>query len=789
MSGVPSVTVINETPTVTVGDTQPDATIVAPTPFRPTRYSIEDYRSLGMTTDQVIANIVSVQTEDADLAYATNAGATIVGRDATTYELYDQHIIPSHINIVGENVTGTVFKRMTATSGLYFQDPDAASPQASSNQYGGMSGNFTIDNNGQTGPGMVVGKGNNRVFLPIHSLNGGGDGIQVYGAQNPTFIAPVTTGNAGYGMRFDYGTAGALVLGGNHYDNAAGNIGFTAQGGYQHSPPLTPETTPQSQVTFVKTVIERPNSLAGTLIDVQAGKRIQFLSCPISAGGATSDLSLVKVRRPNTDLSTTHIQFTDCTLIGRRYTGTSPDTAKVTHFDIDDGANVILDGTTQFTSGYLAYSIGDTASVVANGDVIGLDTVGTYQVASNATIATTVAGDATHNEVQTVTLNGSPNAGTLTLTFPQGTPQTTSGLAYNASAATIQTALQALSNIGSGNVAVTGGPWPAMVTLTFQGALANTNVAQITADTSGLLVKNRFDNKGGTHTEDQQIQGHRSHPILIERLNTTDRALILKAVAEVFPRMHLRPDLISMGDGTANPDSPFYRGAVAKSLRFDTYIRQGDLDTIRGVSSGTSTLSNLPTASATYRDYAVWVQGDGSTVADELYVCRLMADGTYAWAPVRATPTAVWVAAGAFMNTSGATASQTTDGRTAIWQLPGGGASNIGGELYLPYWARGWNIDLYWLAKDGTVTSVTWEASIRLDKVVPPATPANTLVYGTTNISTNGLTLGDWQITRVVSAYTPTTAGVFNVRVVRTNGAGNTYAGNIGVVGLLATPV
>jgi HK97 family phage major capsid protein len=61
-------------------------------------------------------------------------------------------------------------------------------------------------------------------------------------------------------------------------------------------------------------------------------------------------------------------------------------------------------------------------------------------------------GQAT-NEVQTVTITGSATGGTFTLTFRGAT---TSGLAYNAAAATVQTALQGLSTIGSGNATVSG---------------------------------------------------------------------------------------------------------------------------------------------------------------------------------------------------------------------------------------------------------------------------------------------------------------------------------------------
>ncbi|GIF08665.1 hypothetical protein [Actinoplanes siamensis] len=87
-------------------------------------------------------------------------------------------------------------------------------------------------------------------------------------------------------------------------------------------------------------------------------------------------------------------------------------------------------------------------------------------------------------EVQTVTVTGGPTGGTYTLTFGG---QTTAGIPYNATAAQVRTALEALSTIGAGNVATSGGPHPGTpITVTFQGTLANTNVAQMTASGASL---------------------------------------------------------------------------------------------------------------------------------------------------------------------------------------------------------------------------------------------------------------------------------------------------------------
>lgn len=83
------------------------------------------------------------------------------------------------------------------------------------------------------------------------------------------------------------------------------------------------------------------------------------------------------------------------------------------------------------------------------------------------------------NEVQTVTISGTPTGGAFKLTYKG---QTTADIAYNAAAAAVDAALEALSTIGVGNVAVTGGPGPGTpYVVTFGGALAGQNVTDITA--------------------------------------------------------------------------------------------------------------------------------------------------------------------------------------------------------------------------------------------------------------------------------------------------------------------
>jgi hypothetical protein len=93
----------------------------------------------------------------------------------------------------------------------------------------------------------------------------------------------------------------------------------------------------------------------------------------------------------------------------------------------------------------------------------------------------TIGAIAAVNEVQTVTVTGSPTAGTFTLTF---LGQTTGTIAYNATNAAVQTALEALNNIDTGDVTVTGpaGTW----VVTFGGKYAALDVAMLGLGTNAL---------------------------------------------------------------------------------------------------------------------------------------------------------------------------------------------------------------------------------------------------------------------------------------------------------------
>jgi metal-sulfur cluster biosynthetic enzyme len=97
-------------------------------------------------------------------------------------------------------------------------------------------------------------------------------------------------------------------------------------------------------------------------------------------------------------------------------------------------------------------------------------------------VQTTVPGAEGTNEQQGVTVEAA--SGHFTLTFGAAT---TESLAFDATAAAVQTALEGLAGIGAGNVAVSGdagGPW----TVEFQGDLAAQNVDELVAASVDLAT-------------------------------------------------------------------------------------------------------------------------------------------------------------------------------------------------------------------------------------------------------------------------------------------------------------
>lgn len=157
--------------------------------------------------------------------------------------------------------------------------------------------------------------------------------------------------------------------------------------------------------------------------------------------------------------------------------------------------SVKRDGVTLNAAAVVADVNGD--KILASGTLVTPDNTGLYVPYSGVT-----------DEAQTITIGGS-GLTSFTLTFAG---QTTTALDVAATAQQIEDALVALSNIGLGDVVVTGnvgGPF----TVVFAGTLADTDVAEMTATPTGgtgtvTIATTIIGGAAGTPAVDPDVSGY-----------------------------------------------------------------------------------------------------------------------------------------------------------------------------------------------------------------------------------------------------------------------------------------
>ncbi|QDT44366.1 putative outer membrane protein pmp20 precursor [Gimesia alba] len=151
--------------------------------------------------------------------------------------------------------------------------------------------------------------------------------------------------------------------------------------------------------------------------------------------------------------------------------------AALESLDSIGAGNVLVTGSVS-PAGFAVEFIGDFRADPV-GSLIVLDGSGLLVVAPTVT---TVTEGTTNNEVQEVMINGAPTGGSFTLSFDGAT---TGAIAFDADAAAIIAALEALPTVNAGDVIVRGDALSGFE-IEFVGILATINVPQIMADASGL---------------------------------------------------------------------------------------------------------------------------------------------------------------------------------------------------------------------------------------------------------------------------------------------------------------
>ncbi len=188
----------------------------------------------------------------------------------------------------------------------------------------------------------------------------------------------------------------------------------------------------------------------------------------------------------------------------------------VTNASTADAADTFIEFTGQYA--------GMNVSLLV-GNLLGLTTPtgGVISQYQSATASGTI------NEVQKLTANAA-TGGTFTLTFDG---QTTSNIAYNANAATIQTALNALSNVDADNIVVSGGAAnAAALFFTFSGTqFAGQNVPILVVDndlltggaggTMSVSTNSKFDTNTAEGIKSIQLIAEGETICVLENATTT----------------------------------------------------------------------------------------------------------------------------------------------------------------------------------------------------------------------------------------------------------------------------
>lgn len=253
---------------------------------------------------------------------------------------------------------------------------------------------------------------------------------------------------------------------------------------------------------------------------------------------------------------------------------------------------------------------------------------------------TTITEGTTRNEKQQVALTGGPTGGTFTLTF-EG--QTTAGIAYNAATAAVVSALEALSNIGVGDVAVTGGPLPnTPVTVEFQAALANTDRQQMTGSgaalTGGSVNVSVSQEAVAGVNEQQQISiasGTTGGTFTLTYSGQTTAAIAYNATAGTVDTELEALSNIGVGDvtvtGGPGPGTAWIVTFTAALAKTNVVSITGNGDNL--VSAGSQTLTaspvTVPTGPNYWDDAENWSGGVLPANGDIVYLRNLDTDILY----------------------------------------------------------------------------------------------------------------------------------------------------------------
>lgn len=241
--------------------------------------------------------------------------------------------------------------------------------------------------------------------------------------------------------------------------------------------------------------------------------------------------------------------------------------------------------------------------VLTGGSAPGTPVIVTFGGQYLRTDAAAITGVGGTNEVQTVTLSGTISGDTFDITYDS---QTTSMLAIDASATTVQTALEALSNLAPDDVIVTGddgGPY----TLSYGGTLVNTDLTEVTGTAGTNEIQTVAIDSATTGGTFKLTYSTQQTGTIAWNADAAAVETALKALSNIAPG----DVTVTGGDGPSTDWAVEFTGALAQT---DVTAMTGDGSLLTGGSTTVTITTTTPGNSATVTPATI-VAGNELTVS------------------------------------------------------------------------------------------------------------------------------------------------------------------------------